>query len=143
MPSITHTYAYGTCLLLHTLMHMGHAFYYTHLCIWDMPSITHTDAYGICLLLHTLMHMGHAFYYTHLCIWDMPSITHTCAYGTCHHSCIPSLLNIPMHIGNALSHASARPHESNPKIFKGWPRRNAFSKLEHRQYKPFLPDRFL
>jgi len=36
----------------------------------------------------------------------------------------------------------ARPYESC-KIFKGWPRRNAFSKLVHRQYKSFLPDRFL
>ena len=36
---------------------------------------------------------------------------------------------------------SARPYESC-KIFKGWPRRNAFSKLLHRQYKSFPPDRF-
>ena len=36
---------------------------------------------------------------------------------------------------------SARPYESC-KIFKGWPRRNAFSKLVHREYKSFPPDRF-
>ena len=36
---------------------------------------------------------------------------------------------------------SARPYESC-KIFKGRPRRNAFSKLVHRQYKSFPPDRF-
>ena len=36
---------------------------------------------------------------------------------------------------------SARPHESC-KIFKGRSRRNAFSKLVHRQYKSFPPDRF-
>jgi len=39
------------------------------------------------------------------------------------------------------SRHSARPYESC-KIFKGRPRRNAFSKLVHRQYKPFPPDRF-
>jgi len=37
---------------------------------------------------------------------------------------------------------AARPYESC-KIFKGRPRRNAFSKLVHRQYKSFLADRFL
>ena len=36
---------------------------------------------------------------------------------------------------------SARPYESCKKI-KGRPRRNAFSKLVHRQYKLFPPDRF-
>ena len=36
---------------------------------------------------------------------------------------------------------SARPYESC-KIFKVRPRRNAFSKLVHRQYKSFPPDRF-
>jgi len=36
---------------------------------------------------------------------------------------------------------SARPNASC-KIFKGRPRRNAFSKLVHRQYKSFLVDRF-
>jgi len=36
---------------------------------------------------------------------------------------------------------TARPCESN-KIFKGRPRRNAFSKLVHRQYKSFPPHRF-
>jgi len=36
---------------------------------------------------------------------------------------------------------SARPYESC-KIFKGRPRRNAFSKLVHRQYKSFPPHRF-
>jgi len=36
---------------------------------------------------------------------------------------------------------SARPYESC-KISKGRPRRNAFSKLVHRQYKSFPPDRF-
>jgi len=36
---------------------------------------------------------------------------------------------------------SARPYESC-KIFKGRPRRNAFSKLVHCQYKSFPPDRF-
>ena len=36
---------------------------------------------------------------------------------------------------------SARPYESC-KIFKGQRRRNAFSKLVHRQYKSFPPDRF-
>jgi len=36
---------------------------------------------------------------------------------------------------------TARPYESC-KIFKGQPRRNAFSKLVHRQYKSFPPDRF-
>ena len=35
----------------------------------------------------------------------------------------------------------ARPYESC-KIFKGRPRRNAFSKLIHRQYKSFPPGRF-
>jgi len=35
----------------------------------------------------------------------------------------------------------ARPYESC-KIFKGRPPRNAFSKLVHRQYKSFPPDRF-
>ena len=38
-------------------------------------------------------------------------------------------------------HVSARPYESC-KIFKGRPRRNAFSKLVHRQYKSFPSDRF-
>jgi len=36
---------------------------------------------------------------------------------------------------------SARPYESC-KIFKGRPRRNAFSTLIHRPYKSFPPDRF-
>ena len=36
---------------------------------------------------------------------------------------------------------SARLYESC-KIFKGRPRRNAFSKLVHRQYKSFPSDRF-
>ena len=36
---------------------------------------------------------------------------------------------------------TARPYESC-KIFKGRPCRNAFSKLVHRQYKSFPPDRF-
>ena len=36
---------------------------------------------------------------------------------------------------------TARPYESS-KIFKGRPRRNTFSKLVHRQYKSFPPDRF-
>jgi len=36
---------------------------------------------------------------------------------------------------------TTRPYESC-KIFKGRPRRNAFSKLVHRQYKSFPPDRF-
>jgi len=36
---------------------------------------------------------------------------------------------------------SARPYESC-KTFKGRPRRNAFSKLVHRQYKSFPADRF-
>jgi len=40
------------------------------------------------------------------------------------------------------SSISARPYESC-KIFKGRPRRNAFSNLVHRQYKSFPPDRFL
>ena len=40
-----------------------------------------------------------------------------------------------------LKSLSARPYESY-KIFKGRPRRNAFSKLVHRQYKSFPPDRF-
>ena len=38
-------------------------------------------------------------------------------------------------------YVSARPYESC-KIFKGRPRRNAFSKLVNRQYKSFPPDRF-
>jgi len=38
-------------------------------------------------------------------------------------------------------HTSARPYESC-KIFKGRPRRNAFSNLHH-QYESFPPDRFL
>jgi len=36
---------------------------------------------------------------------------------------------------------SVRPYDSS-KIFKGRPHRNAFSKLVHRQYKSFPPDRF-
>jgi len=36
---------------------------------------------------------------------------------------------------------TVRPYESC-KIFKGRPHRNAFSKLVHRQYKSFPPDRF-
>jgi len=40
-----------------------------------------------------------------------------------------------------LSGKAARPYESC-KIFKGRPRRNAFSKLVHRQYKSFPPGRF-
>jgi len=40
-----------------------------------------------------------------------------------------------------LDNSPARPYESC-KIFKGRPRRNAFSKLVHRQYKSFPPDRF-
>jgi len=42
---------------------------------------------------------------------------------------------------SVVSLISARPYESC-KIFKGRPRRNAFSKLVHRQYKSFPPDRF-
>ena len=37
---------------------------------------------------------------------------------------------------------TARPYEIC-KIFKGRPRRNAFSNLVHRQYKSFPTDRFL
>jgi len=46
------------------------------------------------------------------------------------------------HVSAVLGSLSARPYESC-KIFKGGPRRNAFSNLEHRQYKSFPPDRFL
>jgi len=42
---------------------------------------------------------------------------------------------------NWLKSGSARPYESC-KIFKGQPRRNAFSKLVHCQYKSFPTDRF-
>ena len=48
----------------------------------------------------------------------------TCIMYWCIHTCI-----------------TARPYESC-KIFKGRPRRNAFSKLVRRQYKSFPPDRF-
>jgi len=42
---------------------------------------------------------------------------------------------------NTHASSSARPYESC-KIFKGRPRRNAFSKLVHHQYKSFPTDRF-
>jgi len=42
----------------------------------------------------------------------------------------------------ALGRMNARPYESC-KICKGWPRRNAFSKLVHHQYTSFQFDRFL
>jgi len=45
--------------------------------------------------------------------------------------------DLSIHMWNA-----ARPYESW-KIFEGRPHRNAFSKLVHRQYKSFPPDRFL
>ena len=44
-------------------------------------------------------------------------------------------INMYIHI-----YISARPYESC-KIFMDRPRRNAFSKLVHRQYKSFPPDR--
>ena len=54
-------------------------------------------------------------------------------------------MNVSYHsipgIPEMIPRSSARPYESC-KIFKGRPRRNAFSKLLHHQYKSFPPDRF-
>jgi len=70
------------------------------------------------------------------------------------HSTVCHISLVSSHTSHSMAHSSvclvwvchelstARSYESC-KIFKGRPRRNAFSNLVHRQYKSFPPDRFL
>jgi len=74
-------------------------------------------------------------------------MTDSCATGLIHmcdraHSFIRqnAFISVTKLMNCALGRA-ARPYESC-KIFKGRPRRNAFSKLVHSRYKSFPPDRF-
>ena len=101
--------------------------------------------------------MPHAYvtWLTYICVtWLIQLVTATHSY-VWHDSlfgvwCLTWLISVRWAIAvnkanNWMSHVThltaARPYESC-KIFKGRPRRNAFSKLVHRQYKLFPPDRF-
>jgi len=89
----------------------------THTCTYTLIS-THT---------HTHTHM-------HTCI-------HMSMYINVLHCWIYLYIHIYLIYASLICISSARPYESC-KIFKDRPRRNAFSKLVHRQCKLFPPDRF-
>jgi len=101
---------------------------------------THTRVVSVCMNVYIYIHTN-AYQYTN-------THTYKSRLSKPKWRGAPSDLNLSAVCD--LTHPSAmsayvgqatRPYESC-KIFKGRPRRNAFSKLVHRQYKSFQPDRF-
>ena len=104
-----------------------------------MPhSWVHVWFVSACLIHSCMCHsFVHAVYESR----DSDSWVHVFFISTCVRHGTRMCESCHTHV-SAMSHASARPYESC-KIFKGQPRRNACSKLVHRQYKSFPTDRFL
>jgi len=144
----THTYPWADSTHCNSLPHTEcNLLLHTHSCICTCCSEFHILS---CSELHILMYMiqrtathyytltaTHYYTLTYVFLRIYSCIRFNALQHTVHASQVTAT-----HCNELQSLCiSARPYESC-KIFKGRPRRNAFSKQVHRQYKSFPPDRF-
>jgi len=129
--------------------------HYTRHCLYVYCLSSHYSLQSLSLRIVSLVIGSLVIVFTH-CLsrhYSLVIVSTHCLSGHCLSShALPVLSQCIVHVIVSLvtlssfscvsvSSHSARPYESC-KIFKGRPRRNVFSKLVHRQYKSFPPDRF-
>ena len=94
----------------------------------------------VCVCVRVCVYILQAHAHTNALAYSREMCLYWCVrvFSVCACSCL-CVCDVNAYIKK--KYVSARPYESC-KILKGRPRRNAFSKLVHRQYKSFPPDRF-